>query len=662
MFSGLVWLLAVLGNLYASFSPLEFTAPPYQIKKPHPSQFNADQQQLIAREITDLCKKGAVTEVSTPPRGGFFSTLFLVPKKDGGQRPVINLKNLNSFVEVPHFKMEGIHTLRSLVAEKDWLVKIDLKDAYFSVPICQEHKKFLCFQVGDKLYHFNCLPFGLTSAPWVFTKTLKPVVALGRELGMRLVVYIDDILLMAESEEKARDQAAGMTYLLECLGFTINTEKTVTVPTQTLDFLGFTVNTVTMELTLPPGKIKKIRAESRKLLEAELVSARALSRLIGKMSAASQVIPPAPLFYRHLQMEMTVALRRSDQDYEASLQLSPESREELTWWDTRMINWNGKTIISFEPDLVIESDASKQGWGASCQDTSTGGPWTLEEKSWHINCLELLAATLALKTFTKKRTRLSVLLKIDNTTAVAYINNHGGTVSKQLVTLSRELWMWCLERNIHIQAQYLPGAMNLTADRESRCMRDRSDWKLDHQTFGRINERYGPLEVDMFASRLTNQCRRYFSWRPDPFAEGTDAFLQTWSDFKGFANPPWNLIPRVLKKVQSQEADVTLVAPVWKTQPWYALLITMLVDWPRQPHPVVSGNSPSGKASRAKAFRANRHGVTLKNQQVLQLRWDRWCSERGSDGRRQLPIEGPESGLLEDRSWDRGQLQPKSEL
>ena len=169
-------------------------------------------------------------------------------------------------------------------------------------------------------------------------------------------------------------------------------------------------------------------------------------------------------------------------------------------------------------------------------------------------------------------------MKIDNTTAIAYINNQGVTVSKELISLTRDLWMWCLERNIHIQAQYLPGVMNQTVDRESRSMKDRSDWSLDQSTFQRIDRVYGPLEVDLFASRLTNQCRRYFSWWPDPFAEATDAFLQDW---KTIANPQWNLIPRVLKKTQTQGADVILVAPVWKTQPWYPLLLSLVVDWPR---------------------------------------------------------------------------------
>ena len=95
---------------------------------------------------------------------------------------------------------------------------------------------------------------------------------------MRLIVYIDDILLLAESKEMAQDQTSCLVYLLECLGFTINIDKSALEPSQSLEFLGFTVNTATMELSLPAGKLKKIREESRKLLEAGQVSACTLSR------------------------------------------------------------------------------------------------------------------------------------------------------------------------------------------------------------------------------------------------------------------------------------------------------------------------------------------------------------------------------------------------
>ena len=84
-----------------------------------------------------MLEKHAIKE-STPRGHGFLSTIFLVPKKDGGQRTVINLKSLNKFVYTEHFKMEGIHILRDLLRAGDWMTKVDLKDAYFIVPVHKE--------------------------------------------------------------------------------------------------------------------------------------------------------------------------------------------------------------------------------------------------------------------------------------------------------------------------------------------------------------------------------------------------------------------------------------------------------------------------------------------------------------------------------------------
>lgn len=123
--------------------------------------------------------KGAIVELS--PREAqmesFFLTIFLVPKKDGKMRPVINLKGLNQFINTPHFKMEGLQTARELIRPGNWLTKIDLKDAYFTIPVYKPHRKYLQFQVEEQAYELTCLPFGLSSAPLVFTKTLRPVAA-----------------------------------------------------------------------------------------------------------------------------------------------------------------------------------------------------------------------------------------------------------------------------------------------------------------------------------------------------------------------------------------------------------------------------------------------------------------------------------------------------
>ena len=194
---------------------------------------------------------------------------------------------------------------------------------------------------------------------------------------------------------------------------------------------------------------------------------------------------------------------------------------------SRDMEWQ-MPLLKGRERVIIRSDASLLGWGATCEGIQTGGLWSELEKMWHINCLEMQAAALATQTFLKGRTGLSVLLQMDNTTAVAYVNNLGGTVSPQLTTLAKTLWMWALQRDITLTAQHIPGVSNIVADTESRTVRDRTDWKLSPEIFSQINQIFGPLEVDLFASRLTHQLPRYFSWRPDPLAEATDAFRQDW--------------------------------------------------------------------------------------------------------------------------------------
>ena len=99
------------------------------------------------------------------------------------------------------------------------MAKVDLKDAYFMVPIHEQDRDFLKFAFKDKCYKFNCLLFGLACAPWVFTKVLKPIAAQLRELGVRLIVCIDDILILAETPQLLRDHMMGLIYLLKNLGF-----------------------------------------------------------------------------------------------------------------------------------------------------------------------------------------------------------------------------------------------------------------------------------------------------------------------------------------------------------------------------------------------------------------------------------------------------------
>ena len=294
------------------------------------------------------------------------------------------------------------------------------------VPIAPQHRNLLFFRLEDRTYHFNCLPFGLCTAPRVFTKILKPCVEMLRSLGIRLVIYMDDMLLMASSKQTLMEHIQLTMYLLENLRFIINSEKSILSPSQEIEFLGMLLNSITMEIKLPREKIKKIRQEAHYLLAIKQPSAQQLCQLLGKLNATNPALQMAPLFCRSLQMCLKRALADNHQNYQSVVRLSSQALEDLLWWKLHLTSWNGRSLITQTLSMTITSDASLLGWGATCNGVRTRGPWSPTEQSLHINCLELLAATLAVQTFAKEKSGISILLRLDNSTAVAYIYRRGG--------------------------------------------------------------------------------------------------------------------------------------------------------------------------------------------------------------------------------------------
>ena len=123
---------------------LSFTSPPHQTSAKAYLTFSRHESEKVDSKVALLREKG-VLHVACPVPDQFVSSLFLVPKRDGNSRAVINLKDLNVFLQYDHFKTEGIHLLRHLLQPNDWLGKIDLKDAYFVVLIWRDHRQNLRF-------------------------------------------------------------------------------------------------------------------------------------------------------------------------------------------------------------------------------------------------------------------------------------------------------------------------------------------------------------------------------------------------------------------------------------------------------------------------------------------------------------------------------------
>jgi hypothetical protein len=344
--------------------------------------------------VEELIEKQAIQYV--PPQQhstGFLSTLFVVPKKGGGHRPIFNLKQLNHFVQYEHFKMEGIHMLRDLLQPNDYMAKIDLKDAYFTIPIWKNHQKFLCFLWKDTQWEFMCLPFGLASAPHVFTKILKPIVGLLRKQGIRLIIYLDDILLMASTAETLSHHVA----LLELLGFVVNYQKSQLNPVQSLEFLGFQINSVTFQISLPKRQSKKHQTRMSESPRPPNNNGERISQVIRQVKCLNSSSFPGIAALSLPPSCQKTKLGKTG-ELQGSSDLSAAALEELKWWRDHLTAWSGKALLREPPTLIIETDASTTGWGAHCGQTQTRGLWSqTEERLLHINCLELLAGGFALK-------------------------------------------------------------------------------------------------------------------------------------------------------------------------------------------------------------------------------------------------------------------------
>jgi hypothetical protein len=182
---------------------IEFVKKPYQRWPERPLRFSQEELQFARREMENLIHKGVLCQV-THVQGEFVSNVFLRPKKEQGKyRMILNLKKLNEFVEYHHFKMDTLETVLTLIRPGMFMASIDFTDAYYSLAIAEQHRKYLRFEFENVLYEFTCLPNGLSSGPRVFTKILKvPLAWLRESFGVTISGYIDDTILCAESAEQ----------------------------------------------------------------------------------------------------------------------------------------------------------------------------------------------------------------------------------------------------------------------------------------------------------------------------------------------------------------------------------------------------------------------------------------------------------------------------
>ncbi len=194
------WVLQTVEKGYR----IQFGAPPPPFKGLFLTCVSPEQALVLEQEVSSLLRKEAIKVVPPLDReSGFYSRYFVVPKKDRGLRPILDLQLLNRSVRRLKFRMLTVKQVVSQIRSEDWFVKIDLKDTVFHVSILPSHRKFLRFAFRGKAYQYRVLPFGLTLSPRTFTKCMDAALDPLRLQGIRILNYIDDWLILAHSEKMA---------------------------------------------------------------------------------------------------------------------------------------------------------------------------------------------------------------------------------------------------------------------------------------------------------------------------------------------------------------------------------------------------------------------------------------------------------------------------
>ena len=568
------WVLSVLrGGLELQFLEQPKLSPvPLDLSTTKDSLKNL----LLEEEVLTLLHKQVLEEVSPPYGPGFYSRLFLVPKKNGKMRPVLDLSVLNRSLLVPHFKMETNRSIRSSLHSGMWTTSLDLSDAYFHIPIALGYRQYLRIVWAGRVYAFKAMPFGLSTAPLVFTRIFQTVVSHLHTLSIQIHSYLDDSLMKNLSRSLLEVHTRVVIRLILDLGFLISWKKSEIIPSQNFIFLGEQFRTNLGLVHPPEEKIVKVLQLVTCLCQEVSVPARQFLQLLGFLNSLADIVHLGRLHIRPIQWYLADFWHPISQLWEAPVPILPRLLPHLQWWLQRENLLKGLPLDPPDPNLTLFTDASLSGWGASLEGKPVSGLWSGPQLQEHINILEMRAVLLALKHFQEVIQGQSLLVATDNTTVVAYLQNQGGTHSRSLYLLCRDILLLCNHLNTPLVVRHVPGKQNLVADALSRsCVPVNTEWELHPSVFQQIIHRWDRPLIDLFATSLNHKLETYVSPIPDQKAWAVDAISISWKGMFSYMFPLFRLIYKILHKLHKDTCKTILIAPAWPRQSWFPDLLQL---------------------------------------------------------------------------------------
>lgn len=456
----------------------------------------------VSAEIARLEALGKIEKVMHKPY--IVHSLGAVAKKGTSKVRVImdcTKSGLNAHLSTPPMGLPTVRHATRLLKRGYWMGKLDLSDGFLHIPLRDDQCDLIGFQhpATGEFYRYRYLCFGLACAPFIFQSTMQEVMRLASLSGVSTgLAYIDDIFVGDRSKKGCAAQMQAFSSLAADLGWRVNAAKTEG-PTQCIEYLGLGIDTLKMRVFVPECKISKTIAKIDELLSLasgsidNTVPSRQLASVVGSLTHISLVSPGAGARLRAgWQAAAAASLGcRWDPSVPWSLHntsLSQMVLDDLRWWIEHL---NGKptrrlwemrdgVLDIWHPDWVpapdkcpdfcqvVTTDAAGAGWGATFNDINRwAGTWSDLQGACSSNWRELKGVYLALLHWAGKLTGKRVVVRVDNSCAVAYTNRKHGRADR-LCSIAQDIHRLEKQYKFEAVAIHIPGKDNHVADGLSR--------------------------------------------------------------------------------------------------------------------------------------------------------------------------------------------------
>lgn len=330
--------------------------------------------------------------------------------------------------------MDSIFTVRNMVTKECFMASIDLRDACLHIPIAPQSQKFLrvAVNMGKEVLRlqFRALPFGLSSAPRVFTKVMAEALTPVHLQGIAVIPYLDDLLFFAPFREKLQEDLGKARSHLESLGWIANIQKSNFNPAPQVQFLWYLINLVEQRIFLPEEE--KIKVQNVTILQMnQQMSVKKVMSALETLTSTMPAIQWASLHFRPLQRFLLKVWNHRTETLDTRVKIPTRVKRTLWWWKNQSVLQKRSTLVL--PDRK-NCDKRRQyvGMGAHMGQDLAQGTWSQTEAEKSSNWRELKAVVLALGAFSPNLLGFHVQILLDNATTVAYLNKRGGTRSKTL--------------------------------------------------------------------------------------------------------------------------------------------------------------------------------------------------------------------------------------